>query len=121
MRTRAANCGLFSSAADVGSRNTSIDTTAALDEIADKLRRIVDEHPESIIVLDHEGRVLLSNKAANEEIGSGTDLRGRVIVTGPVGGAPNAVVQARFDDHEFELALSRSTWYGQTAWLGGVR
>ena len=72
-------------------------------------------------MLDHEGRVLLSNKAANEEIGSGTDLRGRVIVTGPVGGAPNAVVQARFDDHEFELALSRSTWYGQTAWLGGVR
>ena len=87
----------------------------------ENLRRIVDEHPDPILVLDHEGHVLLSNQAANRHIAGGEDLRGQTISTGPVGGTANAVVQARFGDSEFELTLQRSTWYGQTAWLAALR
>lgn len=87
----------------------------------ENLRRIVDEHPEPLVVLDHEGRVLLSNQAANRRIGGGEDLRGQTISTGRVGGAASAVVQARFGDSEFELTLQRSTWYGQAAWLAALR
>ncbi len=87
----------------------------------DNLRRIVDEHPECILVLDHEGKVLLANQAANNEIAGGIDLRGVTISTGPVGKAASGVVQAHFGEAEFELTLRRSTWYGQTAWLAALR
>lgn len=87
----------------------------------ENLRRIIDEHPEPILVLDHEGRVLLSNQAANRRVAGGNDLRGRTISTGPVGGASSAVVEARLEGVEFELTLNRSTWYGQSAWLAGLR